>query len=94
MKKILITMMVMTTLCLHSATQEEVRRIVREYVETSATYTHEKSERLRQLESELKTLDKDAVLPVYLEMLEERFDDPNPKYVDRIMIELGTVDGH
>ena len=45
------------------------------------------------MSSELVSLEKDTVLSVYCEMLAEKFDDLNPRYVNILMYELTLIDG-
>ena len=84
----------MMALCVHSATMEETRRIVREAVEMGVSPTPEKRERGKQIWAIMETLDKDAMLSAYCEILAEKFDDPNPEYANLIMRSFYYHDGY
>ena len=94
MKKLLMMMTCVTTLCLYSATREEVRRLVSELFEQSAASgkpTPERDERINQLLPDLQVLEPDDAFPVYYKILEEKFD--VPQYVNCIMDRFLRVDG-
>ena len=94
MKRILIPMISMAALCLHSDTQEEVRRFIRETVEMFVLPdTHERRERWNQMTQKLEAIEGEVKLPVYCEIMAEKFDDPNPKYVNHIIMRLFALDG-
>ena len=87
----------MTALCLHAATLEEARRIIREAVEVcGAPGTPENMERWKRLAPELNALgrnDKESVLTVHCEILAEKFDDLNSKQFEYITAKFYHLDG-
>ena len=89
MKKVLITMTGIATLCLYSAVLEDARQIVRRYTEdfircTDGLY-------FTEIEAKLREIDRDVQMSVYLEMIAEKADDPQA--VDRIIYRFGAADG-
>jgi len=96
MRKLLVLATCMVTLHLHGATSEEARRIVREAVELQGEpYSAERRERwAKQIVPPLKALEKDDKLSAYCEMMAEKFDDPNPEYVNFIIERLAAADAH
>ena len=94
MKGILIPVVSMTVLCLHGDTPEEVSRFIRETVEEAVQpNTPEHRERWYRMVSKLETIERDVRIPVYCEIMAEKFDDPNPKYVNHIILRLYALDG-
>ena len=94
MKRILIPMISMVALCLHSDTQEEVRRFIREAVEVFVQPdTLERREQWKPMASKLMAIKGDVRLSVYCEIMAEKFDDPNPKYVNYLMVSFYDLDG-
>jgi len=94
MRRILTLVISMVALCVHSATQEEARRVVREAIGLAVQpHTPERVELRKQMMPALQALDMHDVFSVYCEILAERFDDPNPEYVDIIMRSLYYHDG-
>ena len=87
MKKTLIMVIGMTTLCVHGTTLEEARRILGAGVEESGPLdTPEKRERADKIWTDMFFLglnEGDLALSVYCELLAEHSD--NPKIVDTIM---------
>ena len=95
MKKLLLMMICVITLCIYCAAQEdEVRRLIHEYSEMFAVPTKpspEREERIKQLLDGLSELESDEAFPVYYKILNEKFDDPY--YVSHIMKRFWVVDG-
>jgi len=82
----------MTALYLCSVAQEEeVRRLIREFSEMPSVPTPERDGLINQLLAGLMPLDPDEAFPVYYQILEEKFDDPN--YVTQIMRIFLWADG-
>ena len=90
MKRILIPMISMIALCLHSDTQEEVGQFIRETVEEAVLLN---GERWKQMAPKLEAIDGDVRIPIYCEIMAEKFDDPNPKYLNHIIMRLFALDG-
>jgi len=79
MRKIVLAMIGMMTLCVHSAELEEAKRLVREYVEQLAELDKQPTVDFFYYVGFLEKLaafDRDVQMSVYLDMLEENPDDP------------------
>ena len=85
MKKLVLFATCMATLCIQSATLEEARQLVREYVELYVNLPPGYNERTRQMYPAIQELDREILLALCCEMMAERFDDPNPKYVNTLL---------
>jgi len=93
MKKLMIVAS-MAILCIHSAAQEEeIRHLVREYVELvpELETPKERTDRRLQLSAALRAFELDEAYPVYYKILEENSDDP--KYVRWMMMKFYDTDG-
>ena len=88
MRTLLVFAACMTALCLHSATTEEARQLVREYVELHVSRPPGHNERTNQMYPAIQALDGALRLSLYCEVMAEKFDDPNPKYVELILNRL------
>ena len=81
MKKIVLTLIVMVTLCIHSATLEEARQVIREYLDESAegkyrdSHHQSSSKQYQQALSAWRAIDRDLKMSVYLGMIKENDDD-------------------
>ena len=97
MKKLLIMVIGVTALCIHGATLEEKRELLREFIRGGVgELTPDEQDRRWQVRSDANSLvddEPDFVLSVYCEILEDKFDDPNPGYVDVIIPMLNRLDG-
>ena len=95
MKTVLISMISMTALCLYSDTSEEMKQFIRETVEEVVQSDFpEHRERWYQMVPKLDAIAGDIRLSVYCEIMAEKFDDPNPKYVNHIMLMFFGLDGN
>ena len=95
MRKLLVFATCMTALCLHSATTEEARQIVREYLEKMTELRKQPFvDPLYAIEVSvgLHTLDRDVRVSVCLEMMKEMPDDPVT--VDQMMAVFCGSDGY
>ena len=90
MKKVVLFVIGMTALCVHSATLEEARQIIREHIDELdvAKYRHFhdrlNSPQYKHAFSAVNAIDRDVRMAVYLEMIKEKPDDPR---MMRIFIE-------
>ena len=85
MRKLVLFTTCMATLCIHGATLEEARQLVREYVELYVKLPPGYNEKTSQMYPAIQALDRDIRLSLYCEVMAERFDDPNPQYVNFIV---------
>jgi len=97
MKKLVLAMIGVVALCVHSATLEETKRLVREYVDELDDHEKYKdfhqrlsSARYQQVLSDLNAIDRDIRLSAYLDMLAEKPGDPAT--MNRMMIWLVKID--
>ena len=98
MKRVLLPVIVMTALCLHGATMEDARRIVRETMEfvCSANKTpssREQREGLMQARLNMATLERNDVLSAGCEILADKVGDLDPEQMRFIIGLFRSVDG-